>query len=75
MYSVDLIGRCPSRAQVKKELIKGLKQANWVEVVWGENRVLVERFFTPGYPSLVGSGWIRKTSGYDLAKEIRKELV
>ena len=74
MYSVDLIGKCPSRAQVKKEIVKGLKMDNWVEVVWGENRVLVEKFFSPTLPRLIGSGWIRKTSGDDLAKEIMKEL-
>jgi hypothetical protein len=60
-------GRKPSKAQVMKH-VRGLVKDGWtdIHVIWGENRIEIENINGYWY----GSGWIRKMSGYDLAKEV-----
>jgi hypothetical protein len=60
-------GRKPSKAQVMKH-VRGLVKDGWtdIHVIWGENRIEIENIHGYWY----GSGWIRKMSGYDLAKEV-----
>jgi len=60
-------GRKPSKAQVLKH-VRTLVKDGWtyIHVYWGENRIEIENINGYWY----GSGWIRKMSGYDLAKEV-----
>ena len=60
-------GRKPSKAQVMKH-VRGLVKDGWtdIHVIWGENQIEIENINGYWY----GSGWIRKMSGYDLAKEV-----
>jgi hypothetical protein len=69
MYQFEFTGRCPSKAQIKKHVLVGLKQGDWAQVSWGENCITVER----NSYGLDGFGWIRALGGNDLAREIAKE--
>lgn len=73
MLTIDLFGRRPSKAQLKREVMQGMRNHNttWVEVQWGENCIQVEKVSGYGWD---GRGWIGKVGGYDLAQEIGKEL-
>lgn len=76
MYQFEFTGRCPSKAQIIKQIKIGLKTDNWVQVSWGENQITIENLNvknTGGWhtvPRLYGSGWIRQHSGSDIAQEI-----
>ena len=74
MYQHEFTGRCPSKAQIKKHIVAGLKQGNWAQVSWGENQITVELFVGHCNSYVSGHGWIRRTGGADLAMEIQKEL-
>lgn len=52
------------RAAIRKALNDG---ENWVQLVWGENQITVER----GPWGLMGRGWIGRHGGQDLANEFR----
>lgn len=62
-------GRCPSKAQVAKVAKFGMKTgATHLELWWGENMITMVK---AGNSQWYGSGWIRRTSGTDLALEIQ----
>lgn len=70
MYQFEFTGRCPSKAQIVKQIKIGLKTNDWVQVSWGENQITVERNTASYVQSLYGFGWIRQHSGSDIAQEI-----
>lgn len=75
MYQFEFTGRCPSKAQIIKQIKHGLATGNWVQVTWGENQITVERFSISMYDKrtcIRGNGWIRRHGGDDLAREIEK---
>jgi len=51
------------RAALRKAIAQG---ADFIQLTWGENQITVER--TPH--GWIGSGWIGKNGGYDLAREM-----
>lgn len=71
IYEYYFEGRKPSESQVKKLVIKALKQGyGKIEISWGENMIEIER---AGNNQVYGYGWIRDISGQDMANEIQRK--
>jgi hypothetical protein len=74
MYQYEFTGRCPSAAQIKAEIKKAIRAGHeWVQISWGENQITIEKrdhngFFGPWF----GNGWIRRTGGDDIARELSR---
>jgi hypothetical protein len=72
MYKHEFTGRAPSVAQIKAHVKKAVAAGHdLIEIYWGENQITLERrehngFFGPWF----GYGWIRRTGGDDLAREL-----
>ena len=72
MYQYDFTGRAPSGPQIKAHIKKAAAAGHdWIQLSWGENQITLEKradngFFGPWF----GSGWIRRTGGDDLAREL-----
>ena len=54
------------RAAIRKALAAG---ETWVQLIWGENQITLERMGAHGH--WIGSGWIGRHGGQDLANELR----
>jgi hypothetical protein len=66
-YTHEFTGRCPSKAQVAKEIKKGIELgATEMWISWGENGIDIQKYNGQFY----GSGWIRRVGGDDLVKEL-----
>lgn len=58
----------PSKPTLVKYIRRGLNNGNgYIQLTWGENQITVEKTIY----GLVGSGWIGKNSGYDLANSFK----
>ena len=74
MYQHEFTGRAPSRPQIISHVKKAVANGHdWVQLTWGENQITIEKrnhngFFGPW----VGHGWIRRTGGDDIARELSK---
>ena len=57
------------RAAIRKAAAAG---KTFIVLTWGENRILIERVnYAGGYrPQWVGTGWIGRNGGHDLAQEL-----
>ena len=72
LYEYDFTGRKPSIVQIKKQVSEGIKQnASMILISWGENRIDIERSYNGQY--WLGSGWIKKISGSDIAKGLNHD--
>lgn len=59
--------RKPSKPMLLAAIRNALNEGGtFIELIWGENRILIES----GPYGLLGSGWIGKNGGDDLAKLI-----
>ena len=54
------------RAAIRKAVAKG---ETWVQLTWGENQITLERMGSHGH--WIGSGWIGRNGGDNLANELR----
>ena len=72
MLEHNFTGRCPSLAQIKSKVKLGVTAggSDWIQLTWGENQITLEYMYRA--KRWVGHGWIRRTSGYDLAMAINK---
>jgi hypothetical protein len=72
MYQFEFTGRAPSGPQIKAKVKKAAAMGHdWIQISWGENQITLEKqgfngFFGPW----LGSGWIRRIGGDDLAREL-----
>ena len=67
LYEHYFSGRCPSKAQVAKEIKKGIELgASEMWISWGENGIDIQKYNGQFY----GSGWIRRIGGADLVEEL-----
>lgn len=62
------------RSVVRKAIASG---GTYILVNWGENRILLEKvLYSGGYrPQWVGSGWIGRNGGQDLANDLNRATV
>jgi len=59
--------RKPSIKQINACINNALKDnASMILISWGENRIDIERSYNGQY--WLGSGWIKRISGYDIAE-------
>jgi hypothetical protein len=73
-YEVDFI-RKPSITTIRSTIRKALAaEETFILINWGENRILLEYLqYAGGYRSQwVGSGWIGRNGGQDLADDINR---
>jgi hypothetical protein len=74
MYTHEFTGRAPSGAQIKAHVKRAVAAGHrQIEIRWGENWIELEKreangFFGPWF----GHGWIRRTGGDDIAREISR---
>ena len=54
------------RAALRKAVAQG---ADFIQLTWGENQITIELGTSHGW---IGSGWIGKNGGDDLAREMRR---
>ena len=54
------------KAAIKKAVSKG---ETWMQFIWGENQITIKR----DQYGWIGSGWIGKNGGYDLAYELQRK--
>jgi len=60
----------PSIATIKADIRKALTGgAQFIQLIWGENQITLER---GAYITWIGSGWIGKHGGQDLANELSR---
>lgn len=68
LYEHYFSGRCPSKAQVAKEIKKGVELgAEVLDISWGENGIYIQNYNGTYH----GFGWIRNISGQDLVQELK----
>jgi hypothetical protein len=53
------------RAAIKKA---ANQKATFIQLIWGENQITLERMGANG--NWIGSGWIGRNGGFDLANEL-----
>jgi len=74
MYQHEFTGRAPSALQIKAQVKRAAKAGhNFIQISWGENQITIEKgshngFFGPWF----GHGWIRRTGGDDIARELSR---
>ena len=74
MYTHEFTGRAPSGAQIKAHVKRAVAAGHrQIEIRWGENWIELEKresngFFGPWF----GHGWIRRTGGDDIARELSR---
>ena len=69
MYQFEFIGRAPSVAQLRAHVKKAVAAGhNWIQLQWGENQITIEKA-----GAWFGHGWIRRTGGDALARELQRE--
>lgn len=56
------------RSAIKKSVNQG---KTFIQLIWGENQITLERMGANGH--WIGSGWIGRNGGQDLANELNKE--
>ncbi len=67
MYQFEFSGRCPSAAQLRAHIKRAVAAGHdWIQLSWGENQITIEKAGGPWF----GHGWIRRTGGDDLAREL-----
>jgi hypothetical protein len=67
MYQFEFSGRCPSAAQLRAHIKRAVAAGHdWIQLIWGENQITIEKAGGPWF----GHGWIRRTGGDDLAREL-----
>jgi hypothetical protein len=73
-FEVDYIKK-PSITTIRSVVRKAITSGEtFILVNWGENRILIEKVgYSGGYrPQWVGSGWIGRNGGQDLANEFNR---
>lgn len=69
MYQFEFTGRAPSVVQIKAHIKKALAAGHdWIQLGWGENQITLEKLAG----NWIGQGWIRRTGGDDLARDIAR---
>lgn len=62
----------PSITTIKAAIKKAVKQkATFIQLIWGENQITLERMGANGH--WIGSGWIGRNGGSDLANELNTQ--
>ena len=68
MYHFEFTGRAPSSTQIKAHVNRAASAGHdWIQLQWGENKITIERL---GLGEWMGYGWIKRTGGDDLAREL-----
>lgn len=79
MYRHEFTGRKPSKASVLKAVNRAIKDKhNFIEIVWGENRIILEKDAYPyerPFSKWMGHGWIGRIGGDDLAQELNPKAL
>lgn len=72
MYQFEFTGRAPSRAQLAAHVKKAAAAGHdWIQLQWGENQITLEKGTGGGFSGpWFGHGWIKRTGGDDLAREL-----
>ena len=69
MYQFEFTGRAPSRSQIIAHVKKAMAGGHdWIQLGWGENQITLEKLAG----DWLGYGWIRRTGGDDLARDIAR---
>ena len=69
MYQHEFTGRAPSAAQLRAKINQARAAGHdWIQLQWGENQITLEYLAHLGHWD--GHGWIRRTGGHDLARDM-----